>query len=159
MPESLDAEYASFDPGKITGWCLWALVDNKAMLLNKGQADKDELIDLLETEPFKNVHTVITEDFVLFSWKAKQQAGKTMPAPEIIGVIESYVRRGKRRHIKQPSNILPIAEKITQVKMPKNHSVGHWVSAFLHGAYFFVKEGKYETPLAKQTQDKGTKTQ
>lgn len=144
----MPAKYASFDPGKTVGWCLW---NDKAQLLDKGQCTRDELIDMLETEPFQSVDTVITEDFKLFSWKAKQQAGRTMPAPETIGVIDSYVRRGRRKHIKQNSNILPMASKLTNVKMPSTHSKSHWVSAFLHGAYYLIAQGLYETPLAKET--------
>lgn len=144
----MTAKYASFDPGGTVGWCLW---NEHGQILDKGQCNKDELIDLLETDPFKDVEVVITEDFKLFSWKAKQQAGKRMPASETIGVIDSYVRRGRRKHIKQPSNILTVASRLTNVKMPSTHSKSHWVSAFLHGAYYLIGQGLYETPLAKET--------
>lgn len=153
MPTEEDkiAEYASFDPGKITGYCTW---NAKAQLLRHGQVTNDELIDLLDEDHFKTVKTVIIEDYKLFSWKAKQQSGSRMHASEAIGILLPYIRRGRKKEVRQPSNILPIASNMTNVKMPSNHAQSHWVSAFLHGAYYLIKQGIYETPLMEQARKK-----
>ena len=143
--------YLSLDPGKTTGYVVW---NSKAQPLKTGQLTEDELIDFLDDDYLKPVEVVILEDYKLFSWKAKQQSGKRMAAPEAIGVISVFIRRGKRKEVRQPSNILPIAEKLTNVKMPSTHSQSHWVSAFLHGAYYLIKQGIYETPLQAQTRKK-----
>jgi hypothetical protein len=143
---SSEAYYASFDPGATTGWVLWT---EDCVIIDKGQATFEELIDLLEEDRFKTVKVIIYENFKLFKWKAQQQSGSTMPASQAIGMILSFAHRRGASLVDQPSNILPIAEKLTQVKMPGNHAKSHWVSAFLHGAYYLIKQGIYVTPLAE----------
>ena len=146
--ESTTPHYLSLDPGKVTGYVVW---NAQAQVLKHGQVTNDELIDLLDDEYLAPVEVVIIEDYKLFSWKAKQQSGNRMHASEAIGIILPFIRRGKRKEVRQPSNILPIASKLTHVKMPSNHAKSHWVSAFLHGAYYLIKQGIYETPLQAQT--------
>lgn len=143
--------YLSIDPGKITGYVVWNSV---GQVLKQGQLNNDELVDFLEDDYLKPVKVVILEDYKLFSWKAKQQSGKRVPASEAIGIVFVFIKKGKRQEVRQPANILPIAEKLTNVKMPSTHSKSHWVSAFLHGAYYLIKQGIYETPLQAQTRKK-----
>lgn len=145
------AKYASFDPGKITGYCLW---NKDAQLLRYGQVTNDELIDLLDEDRFSTVDTVIIEDYKLYSWKAKQQSGNRMHASEAIGILLPYIRRGRKKEVRQPANILTVASRLTNVKMPSNHAQSHWVSAFLHGAYYLIKQGIYETPLEAEMKAK-----
>lgn len=131
-----DPHYISIDPGKSTGWVTW---DKNGNVIKQGTCrGRDEFEQLLED--LGSVPVVVVEDFTLFKHKALQQSGSKMETSKVIGSIESWVRRNKSELVMQPASILTIAQLWSGVKMPKNHNVSHWVSAYNHGYYYLIKQ-------------------
>lgn len=126
----------SVDPGKATGWALFS----NGTLSNMGICRSiDEFVDWLTSIEIPDF--IVYENFKLFSHKAVQQSGSTMEASQVIGILKGYARQNKIPTAEQPANVLPIAQKFTQVKMPKNHKDSHNISAYNHGYYWLVKNG------------------
>lgn len=126
------------DPGKTTGWALF----ENGLPVTWGQAKGVEAFDIeLDdiVQAYGPPNIVIVEDFALFRGKALQQSGSKMEASQVIGVMASFARRHKAELVKQPSNILPIAQKWSKMNMPSNHSTSHWVSAYNHAWYYLVR--------------------
>ena len=137
------------DPGHTTGWCL---TSEKGVVLDKDQTkgnneSSDYLTDLFVRFPEYNYEftAIVMEDYKIFAHKAKQHIGSRVPAAQIIGIVEHEARQRDIKLVKQPSSILVTAQKLTNVKMPSDHSKSHWVSAFLHAAHYLIKEGKMLT--------------
>lgn len=129
--------YISIDPGVSTGWVTW---DDKGTMLAQGTSRSVEEFDtFLHTLP--SIPVVIVEEFRLFKNKALQQSGSRMETSQVIGIIRSWARRNKAEVIEQQAQILSIAQLWSGMKMPSNHSVSHWVSAYNHGFYYLVKKG------------------
>lgn len=132
-----EPHYISIDPGKSTGWVTW---DRNGNVIQQGTTrTRDEFEDLLDS--MGSVSVVIVEDFTLYKNKALQQSGSKMETSKVIGSIESWARRNKATLVMQPASILAIAQLWSGVKMPKNHNVSHWVSAYNHGMYYLLKTG------------------
>lgn len=140
-----ESHYLALDPGLHTGWALW---DNKGEFLDMGTIHGEkELHDFLAGLP-TCIEVVIIEDFILFKNKAIKQAGSKMPAPKAIAQIETFARLWGAAIIKQPSNIKPIAEKMTGVKTKgKSHDQTHVLDAFNHGEYYLIKTGVKQIDL------------
>ena len=129
--------YVSIDPGESTGWVTW---DKTGQMIAQGTCrGRDALEDLLES--LGPVPVVVVEDFTLYKNKALQQSGSKLETVRVIGSIESWARRNKSTIKMQPASILSIAQLWSGMKMPKNHRVSHWVSAYNHGYYYLVKAG------------------
>lgn len=137
--------YIAFDPGKATGWCTW---DEDGLWLDMGTAwSHAELDDLLINFPM-TIRVVIAEEFILFAKKAKAQIGSTMPASVAIGKIETYAKLWGAHFIKQPSNIKPIAEKLTgHSTKGKAHEKTHVIDAYNHGSFWLIKNGIQKVKL------------
>lgn len=139
----------SFDPGDTTGYAIWRVKDGQAQIAEFGQMSLDELLNWVNVYD-KPVENVIIEEFKLFAKRAKQQAGSSMKASQAIGALRSFaVRKGARVHM-QPANIKFIALKQTQITMPSQHSQTHQWDAYLHGAYWHIKQGMLKTALQRE---------
>lgn len=142
--------YLAFDPGKITGW---AVFTNTGDILEMGQATIEELIDLCEgwlENGDLGIDGVIYEDFIVFRHKAQKLAGSRMEASQAIGIIKGLAKRAGVTPVRQGSDIKPIAEKLTQIKPPSDHSQSHQIDAFNHGAYYLIRQGIRKTALEEE---------
>lgn len=129
----------AIDPGIMIGWAKFI----NGEVTSLGQIHLDDFTMWLENQPSRP-DLIVVEDFRLFKHKALQQSGSRLETSKCIGIVESYGTRYKVKIVLQSANILPIAEKWTNQKMPSNHAVGHKISAYLHGSYFLIKEGYKE---------------
>ena len=148
--------YLSFDPGQTTGWCKF---DDLGNATQWGQASFEELMDLCKEWEKEKWTAIIYEDFILFSKKARQQAGSRMPASQAIGIIKTLIHATGATAIRQSSDIKSGAEKLTQMKAPSNHAESHWVDAFNHGAYYLIKKGIRKSFLEMEMEQKRKKAE
>lgn len=127
----------AIDPGKMNGL---AVFDKEGKVVVYSQCVMADIVDLIQDylDEYDISHMVV-EDFKLFGHKAKQQIGSKMEASQVIGKCETIAQLKKLEFVKQPASILPIAQMWTQTKMPGNHTVSHQISAYLHGAYWLIK--------------------
>lgn len=137
------------DPGKTTG--IYAFKDdgteyNPPMKLQLSMKDLENYLMLI-AEP---ITVIVYEDYQVLPHMAKHHAGSKVEAAQVIGMLRLFASIKKIHLVPQRASILPIAEKLTQVKMPKNHAQSHWVSAYLHGSYYLIKQGKMKTALEKE---------
>lgn len=135
--EEPEPYYLALDPGTHTGWALW---DKDGKFLEMGTTHSDtQLHEKLASLPI-TIKVVVIEDFQLWHHKAQQQAGSRMPAPKTIGAVETFARLWGARIVKQPSNIKPIAERMTGVSTKgKQKSQTHVLDAYNHGEYYLIK--------------------
>lgn len=127
--------WLAFDPGQTTGW---AVLDDQAEVVDFGQVKYDNLSDFLKKET-RMFQAVIIEEYRVFRKRAMQHAGSDLKTSQAIGKLKFWAELNDFPVVMQASSILPIAEKWSQVKMPKDHDASHQVSAFLHGAYYLMK--------------------
>jgi hypothetical protein len=132
----------SFDPGETTGV---AEFNEEGDLRKAGQFRFKELVDYCEN--LSNVEYIVCEDFRIRRSKATKFVGNRMETIQAIGVIRAAAQRLEAEFILQDSSILPIAQKWTQVPLPKDHSASHWISAFNHGAYWLIRRGERKVAL------------
>ena len=141
--------YLAIDPGKgatdSIGVAEFGLNGNFS---TSSQLTFDQLIGFLEAT--YAVDTVVIEEYKIFRGMAKQHTGSSVETAQTIGAIRAWAVRNNVEVVLQPSNILPIAQKLFQTKMPKNHAQSHQVSAYLHGAYWLYKKGVIKSELEKQ---------
>lgn len=90
---------------------------------------------------------IVVENYKLWKHRALQQSGSSMPAAQAIGMVKSYAARKHIPWIEQSPQILENAQKMSQVKMPSDHSQSHWVSAYLHGYWYLVKNKYVEIKM------------
>lgn len=143
--------YLAFDPGATTGWCKF---DAQGNTLEWGQDNFTELMEHCKEWEKEKWTAIIYEDFVLFSKKARQQAGSRMPASQAIGIIKTLIHATGAEAIRQSSDIKSGAEKLTQMKAPSNHAESHWVDAFNHGAYYLIRKGIRKSYLEMELEQK-----
>ena len=127
----------AIDPGGMNGLYWW---DENYQDAGFAQVKLKDLPEWLEAH-LPTPELIVYENYRLWSHKAKQQSGSDMPAPQAVGIIKSYAARNKIELFDQSPQILTSAEKMSQVKMPSDHSQSHWVSAYLHGYWYLVKNG------------------
>ena len=128
----------AIDPGGMNGVCWWDEEPPKMQAF-----DQIKLQDLpMWLHEFKPVPDIIVyENFKLWKHRALQQSGSDLPAAQAIGMIKSYASIYGIEMFDQSPQILKSAEMMSQMKMPKDHSESHWVSAYLHGYWWLVKNG------------------
>jgi hypothetical protein len=83
-----------------------------------------------------NVIAVVNEEYRIRRDKVSSHVGSKVETIQTIGAIKSYCHRNNVPQVEQRSNILPVAEKLFQIKMPKDHSVSHQISALLHMMFY-----------------------
>lgn len=128
---------AAFDPGGLTGVCCW---DEDFEPYFMYQYTFEPLTDVL---PAFDAEFWVVEDYIIDPHV--KQGGSRGPAMQVIGVLKAHSRKNGIKMYRQSRSILPIAEKWTGKKMPKNHKDSNPVSAYLHGEYYLQKNG-YKKP-------------
>lgn len=123
------------DPGGTNGLAWFNL---EYQLEGFTQVKLDDLPDWLE-EHTPKPDLIIIENYRLWKHRAIQQAGSSLPAAQAIGMVKSYATRNKIKIEEQSPQILQNAQKMSQMKMPGDHTNSHWVSAYLHGYWWLVK--------------------
>lgn len=136
----------AIDPGGMNGLA-WFKEDYQ--LEGFAQVKLDDLVLWLENHEPKP-ELVILEDYRLWKHKALQQSGSNMPASRGIGHVESYCTRNRIKLVKQSPQVLEPAQKMSQMKMPSDHSQSHWVSAYNHAYWYMVKQGFRQVEMAEE---------
>ena len=127
----------AIDPGGVNGIYWW---DDEYKDAGFAQVKLKDLPEWLEAHlPIPDL--IVFENYRLWKHKALQQSGSDMPAAQAVGIIKSYTIRNNIDLLEQSPQILKQAELMTQVKMPSDHTQSHWVSAYLHGMYYLMKNG------------------
>lgn len=126
----------AIDPGGSNGMAWWDGPDNEFRGFDQCKLDK--LPEWLESF-YPKPDLILYENFKLWKHRALQQSGSDLPAAQAIGVIKSYAVRNKIKLVDQSPQILVSAQKMSQMKMPSDHSQSHWVSAYNHGFWLLVK--------------------
>ena len=135
----------AIDPGGTNGMCWWD-GDDFHMVAYDHVSLHDLPLWLHSFSPRPEV--IVYENFKLWKHRALQQAGSDLPAAQAIGMIKSYASIYKIKTVDQSPQILTSAQKMSQMKLPTDHSQSHWVSAYNHGFWWLVKNGhrKVEMP-------------
>lgn len=136
----------AIDPGVANGY---AEFEDDGTFVNMGQLVIDDMLEFFMNYD-KPVSTVVIEDYILFRKRAKQQAGSNLPASQVIGAAKMFAKMKGAKFVKQEAGILPIAQKWSQIKMPKDHNESHQISAYNHGYYYLVRNGIRQPQLAEQ---------
>lgn len=141
----------ALDPGKASGWATFT--DEGQFVLMGQTSTVEEIIDWLDN--FKeDVSTVVVEDYVLFKRRALSQSGSKMPAAQVIGAASLFAKKKGAKFVKQRADILGVAEKLSGVPLPADHSISHQFSAYNHGYYYLVKQGIRQSAAAEIARSK-----
>ena len=138
--------YLAFDPGNTTGW---AVLNDRAIPQDMGQVSFDGLADFLKKET-RTFEAIIIEEYRVFRRKAMQHAGSDLRTSQVIGKLKFWAELNETPVVMQAASILPTAEKWAQIKMPKDHSISHQISAVLHGSYYLMKNEIAPTALERR---------
>lgn len=130
-----DTFYLCLDPGKTTGW---ATFEESGAGITMGQVNTEELIEMLKVTSAK---VIITEDYRLFPWKAKEQIWSKMDTVRIIGMIQLWCYLHNLQLILQDSNIKSIGYMWAGLKKAGSHKNSHERDAYVHGVYYLQKAG------------------
>jgi hypothetical protein len=135
----METNYAWFDPGESTGVCLfdsnYCVVE---MCIVRGLGD---LYKFLPKLPVRELKHIGCEDYRVFQNRLTAHAGSRVVTIRVLGAIEAFAAQNGIPFIQQPSIVLPIAQKWTRKKLPKNHDLSHDWAAYNHGMYYFIKNG------------------
>lgn len=145
------------DPGKNIGIARFDVEDKEILHQNDSIINWENFVIVLDaiaimaqqrrassSEP---VVTVVMEDFLLFSHKAKAQIGSRMEAAQVIGAVKYVVgaSKGKMNLVMQPPSINQTAAKWsgrgTQILRDKEYHLPDNVSASNHAHYWLVSKG------------------
>lgn len=137
----------AFDPGETVGVCILA---ENGDVQHFQQVKINDLTQLLKSLKAEKLDKVILEKYVIFRSQAKKHIGSDGKTMQCIGRIKTWAELNDLEVIEQPANILPMAQKKTQVKIPSDHSVSHQVSAYLHGAWYLMGQGTMLSALQKE---------
>lgn len=130
----------AIDPGWTIGF---ATFDEVGSLVDLGQVTGfDEYLDWLNAQ--EPAAVIVYEDFTLFRKRALQQSGSNMITSQAIGATRAKAKEWGADIVKQPANILPVAEKFAgfTVKSKGAHTKTHGWSAYCHGIYYLVKSNR-----------------
>lgn len=130
--------YVAFDPGETVGVCCF---NEKAEHIYANNLSKQGLADFLlelESDP---PELFIIEDYVIYGQKAKAHIGSRVPTVLCIGGLDQFAQRYKIPVVKQLATVMTMAELWSGKKRPKNHKVGHYMCAYLHGYYYLFRKG------------------
>lgn len=135
----MNYHYVAWDPGETTGVACW---DAKPERICINQFRLPELDNFLLTELEPNPPKVfIIEGYQVFGHKAEAHIGSKLETSQIIGALKYFARRYKIEIIEQSSHILKVAQKFSGVKIPTDHKISHWASAYNHGYYYLHNKG------------------
>jgi hypothetical protein len=84
---------------------------------------------------------IVIEDFRLWSWKARQQAGSKMEASKVIGKIELWAKINKILVVMQKPQDKDMGVIWSKIKIPLNHDQSHHIVAYNHAVFFLVTHG------------------
>lgn len=136
----------SIDPGGMNGLCWWEGEDTH--MVAYAHVKLEDLPEWLHNFEFKP-DLIVYENFKLWKHRALQQSGSDLPAAQAIGMIKSYAKIYGILLVDQSPQILSNAQKMTQMKMPSDHSQSHWVSAYLHGMWYLIKNNLKDVVMAE----------
>lgn len=127
--------YLCLDPGKTTGW---ATFDEAGVGITMGQANIQELLDMMDSTDAK---IIITEDYHLFPWKLKEQVWSKIDTVRVIGMIQYWCYKTGRQLILQDPNIKSIGYMWAGLKRAASHKNSHERDAYVHGVFYLQKNG------------------
>ena len=142
------------DPGETAGYCLMAVdrdepVNTKPIDLGQFRhEDFEEWADRLLTQD--GLEYVVIEDYRVYKQYAGRHAGDRLITARMLGKIETICAQNNITLIMQMADILPIAQKWTQAKMPKNHAISHQISALNHVRFYLIKKKWDLSALARE---------
>lgn len=145
--------YPSFDPGPTTGV---ARFNNRGDCLEVDQVVLDDLTEYLEAIPTQTITIAIMEEYIQLPYKYKALTARKTNKLEVAqaeGIIVSWCKRKGIHLVKQPASILPIAQKWTQIRLPRDHSISHGPAARLHGEYYLIDKGIKKSILELQVEE------
>lgn len=133
-------KYVSIDPGKgrkdTIGTCTW---DLQGVVLDMRQLTLPELDEFLDLLPPVGVLKLIIEEYIVNP--RVPHGGSKVETARVIGQLAYWARKHQVEVQMQPSTVLPVAQKHSGVKIPKDHSVSHQISAYLHGYEYLLRQG------------------
>jgi len=141
----------AFDPGETVGVCIM-LDDGTPQALE--QIKFPALVKFLKTIKAEKLDTVVIEKYIVFKGKAMAHTGTDLKTSQSVGQIKMWAELNDLPVVEQTANLLPMAEKRTQVKIPKDHSASHAICAYLHGAWYLMEQGKMLSALEKEYKDR-----
>lgn len=146
VEKKLSYKAIGLDPGKTNGYVIMEVHPDSAKdteFIKYGQFNNEEFNYWVNTvvDEFGYPELVVCEDYRVFNHKAKAHAGSKLETSKIIGKTEFFCEDHGIKLIKQPAQNLTVAQKWTEVKMPSNHDISHWVSAYNHLMFYLIKEG------------------
>lgn len=138
--------YLGVDPGKGGVDSIgYAIVTDDATLIEMGQLTFPQFVMALETMAKKYEFIgCVYETYRVFRKKAKAHIGSKVETVQSIGVLKSWALRNNIPVAEQNPDILSIAERHFQIKLPEDHTISHQFSALLH-----VKEWLYRKGIGK----------
>jgi hypothetical protein len=133
--------WISFDPGKITGVTVWTKpTEDEPQCVKVNQFNEQELDEFLDgLEGWVDVF--IIEEYRIFGQKKNAHVGSKVETIQVIGQLKAYARKYKIEIVEQPARILTIAQLWSGCKIPSDHSISHWASAYNHAYYYLHKQG------------------
>lgn len=129
------------DPGDTSGL---ALFNNEGELLQKWQADFDQLLDDIVT--LRKIEVIIVEDYRLRKGKQAQQTGSRFQAVQVIGVLKYHAYLWGVEFVLANVQAKVLGAMYSGVKPPSDHKKSHAIDAYNIGIYWLVQEKIIEPP-------------
>lgn len=124
-------KYAAFDPGKTTGYALYA--EDGMLYIMSQLYTRVETIEFLKNLPNSITH-FIAESYIVRP--GVKHGGSDVPAVRVLGYIESEALRRGAFYIEQQPAKKTIGYARLKTKAPSNHAMSHGLDAAAHGEYF-----------------------
>jgi hypothetical protein len=138
--------WISFDPGKTTGVTVWGCnsLEEEPQCISVHQLNQEELdnfLDQVEMFDPSSTKAFIIEEYIIFGHKKEAHVGSKVETIQVIGQLKAFARKYKIKVVEQPARILTIAQLWSGCKIPSDHSISHWASAYNHAYYYLHKQG------------------
>jgi len=137
------------DPGEMNGLCVVKVVDQIPYVEYQSMVSYDNLVN--ETLYIKDrweIDRVIIEEYKILPHMlrahtgGKKGKGITMRA---IGVVDAIYHSSPRFY--QPASILDTTQLQSEMHLPNNHSISHWISAYNHAWRHLRDRGLIRSPV------------